>query len=473
MRGLFMHYNMKKIFATTALALILGMTCSGNVMAQAVVPLSDDAKKADTKPAADEIPDEISLFGDESDDILTPPAAPKAPDNVIPEEKAAADGAKPVPAETPAPALPVLELPAQPQNAEKPQAPAIPVIPAPAAEQASQPAVLPEPKQQVPVFSQLGSQIIEDIDDDVFAKMSDLEKETAVLNLELRKEKVKNDIEALKAMRDKAKEEEEARKNAEKLKQIALEKEEERKILLEQQKLKNLEIVYEKERQEKLLKAYKNKMLEESQKWIERNAENYKEIADLKSERQKLINDFKGKFVQLTKMADEATNEAIRVRDNYAKTISDLQTQISILNARLEASEKTNPFAENSAEQTAVAEEEAVKLSDLYAVMEIRGKGNNLSAKLINESGVPFFVKVGTALQSGHVIDEISSTYVRADKEGAKDYLYFSAGGILDQEPVTNEELKVKVSDPEQPPAPSGIVSNQGIPGIAREMTVR
>ena len=109
MRGLFMHYNMKKIFATTALALILGMTCSGNVMAQAVVPLSDDAKKADTKPAADEIPDEISLFGDESDDILTPPAAPKAPDNVIPEEKAAADGAKPVPAETPAPALPVLD----------------------------------------------------------------------------------------------------------------------------------------------------------------------------------------------------------------------------------------------------------------------------------------------------------------------------------------------------------------------------
>ncbi len=473
-RGLFMHYNMKKIFVTTALALIFGLTCSGNVMAQAAISLSDDAKKADTQSAANEIPDEISLFGDDGDDILTPPAKTE-PETAKTENKPeAAKDDKQAPSETAAPGLPVLDMPAQPENVEKPQIPAIPVIPAPAAQQAPQPAAIPEPKQQVPVFSQLGSQIIEDIDDDVFAKMSDLEKETAVLNLELRKEKVKNDIEALRAMRDKAQEEEEARKHAEKLKQIALEKEEERKILLEQQKLKNLEIVYEKERQEKLLKAYKNKMLEESQKWIERNAENYKEIADLKNERQKLINDFKGKFVQLTKMADEATNEAIRVRDNYAKTISDLQTQISILNARLEASEKTNPFAENGGEQAApLEEEEALKLSDLYAVMEIRGKGKNLSAKLINESGAPFFVKVGTVLQSGHVVDEISSTYVRADKEGSKDYLYFSAGGVLDQEPVTNEELKVKVSDPEQAPAPSGIVSNQGIPGIAREMTVR
>lgn len=40
-----MHYNMKKIFVTTALALIFGLTCSGNVMAQAAISLSDDAKK--------------------------------------------------------------------------------------------------------------------------------------------------------------------------------------------------------------------------------------------------------------------------------------------------------------------------------------------------------------------------------------------------------------------------------------------
>ena len=44
-------------------------------------------------------------------------------------------------------------------------------------------------------------------------------------------------------------------------------------------------------------------------------------------------------------------------------------------------------------------------------------------------------VKPGTILNTGHVIEEITQTYITADKSGIKDYLYFSAGGILDKEP--------------------------------------
>lgn len=471
-----MHCNKRKVFATTALALIMSFVCFNNVIAQEAIPLANTTSKTANKPVADEIPDEISLFGDESVDILTPPAKGN-------NENPAAIPAPKANINQEMPAKPSLDTAAKPALAAevKPEAKEVPsiAIPAPIAaadnNEDEKPVEIAAPQQEsTPVFSQLGSQIIEDIDDDVFAKMSDLEKETAVLNLELRKEKVRNDIEALKAMRDKAKDEEEARKNAEKLKQIALEKEEERKVLLEKQKLKNLEIVYEKERQEKILKAYKNKMLEDSQKWINAKAESYKRITELEKDRRALINDFKGKFIQLTQMADEITNEVIRVRDNYAKTISDLQTQISILNARLEASEKTNPFAEGGEEQAAEIKEEIVRLSDMYAIMEIRGKGKNLSAKLINDAGVPFMVKVGTALQSGHIIDEITPTYVRADKEGGKDYLYFSAGGVLEQEPVVNEEIKVKVSSQDDAaPVQSSVISSQGIPNLATEMMVR
>ena len=83
-------------------------------------------------------------------------------------------------------------------------------------------------------------------------------------------------------------------------------------------------------------------------------------------------------------------------------------------------------------------------------------------------------VKVGTALQSGHIIDEITPTYVRADKEGGKDYLYFSAGGVLEQEPVVNEEIKVKVSSQDDAaPVQSSVISSQGIPNLATEMMVR
>ena len=191
-------------------------------------------------------------------------------------------------------------------------------------------------------------QLVSDVDDSIFNQMSDLEKQTAILNLELKKERVKSDIESLKAVQEKAKEEEKARQEEKKRKAQAWENEEKRKLLQEQQKLKNLEIAYEQERQESILKNYKNKMLEQSQDMIASREDMFQEIAKLKEEREALINDFKGRFLQLTKIADQVTSDAIRVRDSYAKTVSDLQTQISILNARLEANDKKNPFAENS-----------------------------------------------------------------------------------------------------------------------------
>ena len=70
----------------------------------------------------------------------------------------------------------------------------------------------------------------------------------------------------------------------------------------------------------------------------------------------------------------------------------------------------------------------------LYAVTEIRGKGAELIAKLLNKSGTTFYVKKGTSLQSGHVIKDITPTYVMAEKDGEKSYLYFAAGGILPSE---------------------------------------
>ena len=53
------------------------------------------------------------------------------------------------------------------------------------------------------------------ISNDLFTKMSDLEKQTTLLNLELKKERVQNEIAAVKAQRLKAQQEEEARKEEE------------------------------------------------------------------------------------------------------------------------------------------------------------------------------------------------------------------------------------------------------------------
>lgn len=496
MREQFMRYNVKKILSTSALALVLSLGYVHLCSAQGVVTLSSDAKASND---ANEIPDEISLFGDPASEtnVITPAKSAsgvKSAADLLGKKKTASapnnNGVKSAKdllnAKKKSPAANIksaAELLGDKKDQNISQQSANAALQLQKA--ASKTTVKTEtktvaeiskteetPSKEVIPANNIDINIVKDVEDTVFDKMSDLEKQTAILNLELKKEKVKSSIESLKAIQEKAREEEKARIEEQKRKVKEWENEQQRKLIQEQQKLKELEIAYEQERQEKILTNYKNQMMDELQKNLAARADTFKELAQLKSEREALISDFKGRFVQLTQMADKATSEAIRVRDNYAKTISDLQTQISILKARLEASENQNPFAEGAA--SVQQEVSDVKLNDLYAIMEVRGQGNALVAKLINESGIPFLVKVGTALQSGHIVDEITPTYVRADKNGVKDYLYFSAGGILDQEPQTNEDLQIKVSSEKAPTSarPTAIVTN-GIPNVASEMTVR
>ena len=80
-------------------------------------------------------------------------------------------------------------------------------------------------------------------------------------------------------------------------------------------------------------------------------------------------------------------------------------------------------------------------LSQIYVVTEIRGQGNELVARIYNKNGTAFYVKKGTVLQTGHVVSEISTTYVMVNKDGEKSYLYFAAGGIL---PAETKQMEVE-----------------------------
>lgn len=135
-------------------------------------------------------------------------------------------------------------------------------------------------------------------------------------------------------------------------------------------------------------------------------------------------------MAHISALATKAQKDAETAKENYQREVKNLQTQISILKSRLEAeiaekkNDKTNPFAQPEVVVTET-EEELPKLAEEYAIMEIRGKGENLTAKLINKGGDSFMVRNGTVLQTGHRIDEITQTYVRAEINGWKDYLYF------------------------------------------------
>ncbi len=330
----------------------------------------------------------------------------------------------------------------------------------------------------------LGEGLLDQIDNTLFSQMSDLEKQTALLTLELRREKIKSEIAAIKAQHLKAIEEEENRKQEQERKRIEWEKEQEAKVLREEKALTEAKAELERLRQEKVLKAYREAMLREKQAWIKSNAKLYAQIKNVENDRKSLVEGLNNKMAHISALANKAQKDAATAKDNYQREVKNLNTQISILKSRLEASlaekkaAKENPFAQaqNRAPEPAPVEEVA-KLVEEYAVMEIRGQGDELVAKLINKDGDSFMVRKGTVLQSGHKIDEITQTYIRAEINGAKDYLYFAAGGILEKEPAKSDiQGKKKVTTPRTNPNANlrnTTMVNKGVPSLGGSMFVR
>ena len=330
------------------------------------------------------------------------------------------------------------------------------------------------------------------ISNELFTRMSDLEKQTTLLNLELKKERVANEIAAVKAQRQRAQEEEDAKREQKERERIEWQNEQDRLMVEEQRKLKETEIAMEKLRQEKVVKAYKETMLASTQKWIKKNSEIYAEMAKKDKELKDLIADYKNKLSVIQQKAEETKTKAEAARINHDKKVANLESQISILKTRLEAeiekakrakiskSSKKNPFAGSGGVSGSVAPEK-VKLSREYAIMEISGQGEDLTAKLINEDGDVFMAKVGTTLRNGYTIDEITQTFLGAVKDNDKDYLYFSAGGVLDHEPlppsVTIKETNDGKNGGGKPRSSSssrgGPAKTSGIPSLGRGMIVK
>ena len=298
--------------------------------------------------------------------------------------------------------------------------------------------------------------------DDLFEQMSAIEKTTKLLNLELRREKLQNEIEAVKSQRRKAIEEEKAQKEEARLNSLKKEQELQNKKLEEERRLRIVDIQFEELRQEKILRDYKNKMLEENQKWIDKEASLYKIIENLRGEKKVLADKHKADLLSIEKESQkslQAYQNKMLERDNKEES---LKSQISILRNRIASMEKEyerrksiegNPFAQGEGASTgaeggtsekASSEPNSEGLAKLYAVTEVRGQGGELIAKLINKSGLSFYVKKGTTLQTGHTISEIMPTYVAAEKGYKKDYIYFSAGGILPEETEVFQVDQVK-----------------------------
>ena len=128
-----------------------------------------------------------------------------------------------------------------------------------------------------------------------------------------------------------------------------------------------------------------------------------------------------------------------------------------------------------------------IEIAKEYAILDISGQGDVLTAKLINKDGQSFQVREGTVLQTGHTVEHITKNFIEFDKNGLKDYLYTSvtateiepqafvetpAGGIT-VVPQAQTPRTTKAPAPRTATKPKGLVATKGNPSLGNGMFIK
>lgn len=303
----------------------------------------------------------------------------------------------------------------------------------------------------------LGNSILSQMDSDLFSQMSEIEKSTTLLTLELRREKIRNEIEAQKAIRQKNIDDQARLKEEQKLQDLERKKKIEAQVLQEKQELLDKEKIFEVLKQRKLLNAYMNQMLVNQQEWLKEKENLYAQISALEIEKKELIELFKERINKVLDASAKNIQVAEAARANFERIVKNLKARNEQLRKRVEADAQiiknaknnmylasqsieelksknasaaavsaTNEIATAQIDSAEEVEEEVVpeKLSAQYAILGITGRAGNMSVDVIDINGQPLSLKVGSPLPSGHILSEIGSDYAKFSRDGSDDYLY-------------------------------------------------
>ena len=307
----------------------------------------------------------------------------------------------------------------------------------------------------------LGNSILSQIDSDLFRQMSEIEKSTTLLTLELKREKLRNEIEAQKAVRQRSIDDRERLIAEQRLQDLEKQKQIEATLVREQQTLMDKKQLFEVLKQRKLLNAYMNSMLISEQNWLKEKEELYAQLAKAEQEKKELVELFKKKIDSVLEVSTKNIQIAETAKANFERIVKGLKARNEQLRKRVEADARIIKSAKNSlylnsrsieelkernAEQAAntaaslalaqaeveaieeEVEEEIEKLSANYAILGITGRSDSLSVELINKDGHSFTIKKGSILPSGHIVDEIGADYAKFNLNDTTDYLYVGKG---------------------------------------------
>ncbi|MGN1080028.1 MAG: hypothetical protein ACI4TE_07655 [Alphaproteobacteria bacterium] len=443
---------------------------------------------------ADDLFDD-SFFADPAPvDAVKPADAPKT------EPAVSADAAKPaeeVKTETPAPATeeanhspanvqtPAAELSLEPELALPPApVPASDPAPAPAESQLSLdiPAPLPDPATSLntnipppPVnipapaaapgldFGSSGAgamnlstppseQILGKVSSDIFREMAEMERENSTLMLQLKREQLRSEIDALKTSNRQMLFDEIERR--EKMTQARLEWE-------LAQDLKRQEALERKQRaeirQKQIEAALKReedrriqKMKDEEVARIQKEKEEKEKIKQERAELKKKydaaslvrLNNLKPILMAATRPAKIKRSASSRIPKALTSTGEDMLTKKKAGEALT-----TEIPAEGENQETKARE----PASTLYAVSEIRGTAGALIAKLISKKDkTTFFAKKSTILPTGHTVIDIDKDFVLVQIGKDKEMIGFPSAGLLSDQPSAPAEQDRSQSAPQE-----------------------
>jgi len=328
-----------------------------------------------------------------------------------------------------------------------------------------------------------GDEVLARSNNDLFSQMSDLEKQTTLLTLELKREKIRNEVEAAKAVREKAEQDKLAKEKAKEREEAEWQKEQELKTIKAEEDLKQKEIELEKLKQRKALTAYMNSMLEQKQSWIDESSKLHDEIKSLKETNLTLRQAYKNNLEAVSMETEKVLKDAEEAKSNHERAVASLMAQNAQLKKRIEANELAakkgaeNPFAATEASKDVSTPADSlikpVNVAKEYAIMEITGKGPDLRAKLINKEGDSFLAKVGTILQTGHMVEDITPTYIQFDRNGLKDFLYTSTTALTTEPDrlSSNEEKSSKQEEDAHPKV--NLIGEEEVPSLGESMFVK
>ena len=320
-------------------------------------------------------------------------------------------------------------------------------------------------------------QLVGKLSQEIFQEMVDLERDNAVLALQLRREDLQSKIEDLKAaQRDKIMEEIERREELARAR-IEWEKDQEIKVLesrerLERQRIreKQIDAVIARNEEERRIRAdeEKKKIEEEQERKLQEHLDQIRKMNEIENQRKEdaakninsvvpaitsssLDNDqFWGGSAGTDVTAPDVSAPTVNAPTGSAPSSSTSSGNSAVAsnnevpsnvvpeeNKENKKDEKKDDagikvdIAGADGSSVVVDVPEDPKASDNYYVIEVRGLGDDLVAKLSDKANTQsFFVRIGSTLGTGHEVTAITGEYVEAKLNDKVDQITFTSGGV-------------------------------------------